>query len=355
MKTQRRLLQFCWFGGFALVVLTATGASWLFHFTPPVTAVKPAPAAAQALQPVWFGFGHVDAERGVTRLAPAIPGRVTAVEANDNDHVPAGGVLLRLDDRVPRLLVRQAEAACEAARLRVQETEKLPAQYRVKRIQQGAAIEAVRHRIAAAGELLEQKKELVRDKLANAKEVSAAESHIEELRAMLRAEEGKLSELDLADPQVEINRARADLAARESQLDQARRGQEECVLKAPVAGTVLRVLVGPGDLLGTQLNPVAVEFCPDGKRIIRTEVEQEYAREVKVGQTVRVQDDTRDDATWSGMVTHISGWYAHRRSMLQEPLQFNDVRTVEVLVTLDPGQTELRIGQRVRVQGLASR
>ena len=33
-----------------------------------------------------------------------------------------------------------------------------------------------------------------------------------------------------------------------------------------------------------------------------------------------------------------------------EPLQFNDVRTLECIIELDPGQPLLRIGQRVRVQ-----
>jgi HlyD family secretion protein len=353
MKTDSRLVRFCWIGGLALLALSATGASWLFHFTPPAPATKPASApAASRIQ--WVGFGHVDAERGVARLSTAVPGRVTAVKVDDNDAVKAGAVLLQLDDRIPRLLVRQAEAACEAARLRIVEAEKLPAQHTVKRAQQVAAIEAVRHRIEGAREVLAQKKELGRKQLTNASEVLVGEARIEELQAMLRVEEGKLRELDLSDPQVEINRARAELAAKEAQLEQARRGQEECVLRAPRAGTVLRVLVGPGDMLGTQLNPVAVEFCPDGKRVIRAEVEQEFARLVKAGQPVHVQDDTRDDTTWTGTVTHISGWYTHRRSMLQEPLQFNDVRTVEVLVALDPGQTELRIGQRVRVQGLTA-
>jgi hypothetical protein len=36
--------------------------------------------------------------------------------------------------------------------------------------------------------------------------------------------------------------------------------------------------------------------------------------------------------------------------MVQEPLQFNDVRTVECIITLDPSdKTPLRVGQRVRV------
>ena len=36
-------------------------------------------------------------------------------------------------------------------------------------------------------------------------------------------------------------------------------------------------------------------------------------------------------------------------SIVQEPEHFNDVRTLECLVALDPGQAHLRIGQRVRV------
>jgi hypothetical protein len=48
-------------------------------------------------------------------------------------------------------------------------------------------------------------------------------------------------------------------------------------------------------------------------------------------------------------VIRVSDWYTHRRSILQEPFQLNDVRTLEWLIALDPGQQPLRIGQRVRV------
>jgi hypothetical protein len=48
-------------------------------------------------------------------------------------------------------------------------------------------------------------------------------------------------------------------------------------------------------------------------------------------------------------VTRLSDWYTHRRSILLEPMQFNDVRTLESIITLDPGQPMLRIGQRMRV------
>ena len=125
---------------------------------------------------------------------------------------------------------------------------------------------------------------------------------------------------------------------------------EDCLLSAPVDGTGLRILVGPGDMLAPQPKQPAVLFCANGQRIIRAEVEQEFARGVAVGQAASVQDETTaDGATWNGQVLRVSDWYTHRRSILEEPLQLNDVRTLECLIALDPGQPPLRIGQRVRV------
>src|SRR5262249_17896981 len=92
-----------------------------------------------------------------------------------------------------------------------------------------------------------------------------------------------------------------------------------------------------------------VLFCPRSPRLVRAEVEQEFARRVGVGMTAVVQDDTSNAVSWRGQVTRLSDWYAHRRSMLLEPLQLNDVRTLECLIELDPGQALPRIGQRVRV------
>jgi hypothetical protein len=85
-------------------------------------------------------------------------------------------------------------------------------------------------------------------------------------------------------------------------------------------------------------------------RIVRAEIEQEFAPKVYVGQAARIRDyESEELGEWKGKVEGISDWYTHRRSMLLEPLQFNDVRTLEAVIELDPGQKPLKIGQRVRV------
>jgi hypothetical protein len=112
----------------------------------------------------------------------------------------------------------------------------------------------------------------------------------------------------------------------------------------------MRVLASPGDLVGGAGRQPAILFAPQGPLMIRAEVQQEYAAGVKVGKRIQARDDKGGEPTWHGRVTHISDWYSQRRSVLLEPLQRNDVRTLECLITIDPGQPPLRLGQRMRVR-----
>jgi multidrug resistance efflux pump len=245
--------------------------------------------------------------------------------------------------------VREAEAALRAAQAELADARKLPEQQRIKIDEQQNAIEGVRHRLEGARHILARKRDLVNVDQLSSKEASAAAEIVKELEATEKAEMGKLRELKLRDPLLTVARAEADAQAKQAQLDQAKRAQDECVLRAPVDGTVLRLLVSPGDVLGAEPKQAAIMFCPMGTRLIRAEVEQEFAGRVAVGQAAAIYDDSSSGPTWKGKVTRISDWYTHRRSILQEPFQFNDVRTLECLVAIDPGQPQLRIGQRVRV------
>jgi multidrug resistance efflux pump len=137
--------------------------------------------------------------------------------------------------------------------------------------------------------------------------------------------------------------------AKRVQVREAEKGLEEYRVVAPYKGTVLRINVSEGETLGANPRQPALTFCASGPRIVRAEVEQEFAARVAPGQAAVIQDDTTGNGSWSGRVARLSDWYTHRRSLLMEPLQFNDVRTLECIVTLDPGQPHLRIGQRVRV------
>ncbi len=341
-----------WFVGLALLAASIAGATWVLHSRagegPPKEGSTAPPTAGRGERTVTC-FGHVDVEGGVTALYPLQPGRVTEVLVREDESVKAGAVLFRMEDRLAQLRVQEAQADVDAAQALLEEARKLPEQHQAKRAQQQAAIQAAQNRLSAARHLLTRKQHLAKIGQANAEEAAAAGDAVKELEAAEAAARHKLRELELSDPAVGIARAEADLKAKQARLDQAKHALDECVLRAPVDGKALRIFVNPGDVLSPQPKQPAVQFCPNAPRIIRAEVEQEFASRVAVGLPAQVGDDSSAGGTWRARVSRVSDWYTHRRSIVQEPLQFNDVRTLECILELEPGQPPLRMWQRVRV------
>jgi multidrug resistance efflux pump len=350
MTRRNRFVRNC-FLGVGVLAASVAGTGWVLHNGAGDSSAKAGETATASVSQTAgvVCFGHVDVEPGVTSLYPVQPGRVADVLVSEDDSVKAGTVLFRLDDRRAKLLVRQAQEDLKASELQFADARKLPEQHTVKIAQQEQAILATQHRLSAAQRLLEHNRALVKKELASADLVEAGAEKVKEQEAALAAEKEKLRELRLADPAAQVERAEADVRAKQARLEEAQYALDECSVKAPVDGKVLRLMIGVGDVLSTQPRHPAVQFCPAGPRIVRAEVEQEFASRVAKGQAAFVQDDSNAGPGWRGKVVRVSDWYTHRRSMLQEPLQFNDVRTLECIVELDPGQPTPRVGQRVRV------
>src|SRR5438132_4951683 len=351
MTRRHRILR-NWFLGVCMLAASLAGTGWVLYTRAGDSPVKAGEATSTATRSQGTSvvcFGHVDADPGVTALYPVQPGRVSEVLVHEDDSVKAGTVLFRLDDRRAKLQVRQAQEELKGSELQLTDARKLPEQQSLKIAQQEQAILATQHRLAAARRILEHNRTLATKELAATDVVEAGAEKVKELEAAEAAEKEKLRELQLADPAVEVERAEANVRAKQARLEESQYALDECSVKAPVDGKVLRLLIGVGDVLSTQPRQPAVQFCPDGPRIVRAEVEQEFASRVAKGQAAFVQDDSNAGPGWRGKVVRVSDWYTHRRSMLQEPLQFNDVRTLECIVQLDPGQATPRVGQRVRV------
>lgn len=294
-------------------------------------------------------LGYVDLEHGVTLLSPLQPGRIEKVLVQETDQVKEGEALLQLEDKPAQHRVEEAEAALAAASNQLAQAQKAVRTHQERLLQQEAAVEAMNQRLAAAKSQLSRKEELLRISQANSQDVTAAMYQVKEVESLEKAEQGKLAELRLVDPQLEVRNARTQVSVMESRLKQARDALEECKLKAPQAGTVLRILAGPGDVVGGPGQKPVILFAAAGPRLVRVEVEQEFARRVRVGMPARVEDDTDPTRAWKGQVMRVSDWYTQRRAILQEAPSLHDVRTVECLIALDRDQTAPRLGLRVQV------
>ncbi|HTU18294.1 MAG TPA: biotin/lipoyl-binding protein [Gemmataceae bacterium] len=329
------------------IVLAVTGAGALHNYQTiaPITAA--ASPGEETAEPV-LCFGHVDVEPGLTALAPERAGRVAAVLVHENQTVAAGELLLRLDDRAARLQVEQARAELAEARQRLEDAQALPSRHKAQLDQQRAAVEATESRRDAGRRRHTRLQRLAKKELCSDDEVRAAADELRALEAAVRGESARLADLELIDPALTAGRVRALAEAREAQLEQAEHALRQCSLTAPERGRVLRLLARPGEMMTDKATHAAIDFCPDRPRIIRAEVLQERAARVAVGAAVLLEDDGDPSLHWHGKVARISDWYTRRRSILQDPVEMQDVRTLECIIEPEAG-AHLRIGQKMRV------
>jgi multidrug resistance efflux pump len=292
----------------------------------------------------------VDVEDGVTPLYPVQPGRVVKVPAREGRATAAGDPLLQLDDTLAQIQVEEARIALATAVIHKKNAASLAEQHRQKVVAQREAVEAARDDIELARQQAHKAQRRYENNTEGSKEdVESAKLLVKKAEKALKSEEAKLAALEALDSQLAVDLAAKDVEFKQAQLRKAEQGLKECTLRAPYEGTPLRVLASVGETLGPNPKQPALYFCPNGPRIVRAEVEQEFADRVSVGMAAAIQDDSTGGGNWHGKVQRISDWYSQRRSILLEPLQFNDVRTLECIVTIDSNQPPLRIGQRVRV------
>ena len=296
--------------------------------------------------------GRVDAPQMVISLDPAQAGRVVKVHVSEGDPVTEGQVILELDDSLAQHRLKQAAAAVDAAtidRARARrEAERFPQQVEMRR----AMVAAAAAQVIAAEKSLEGRKALSGLQKPGEAEVAGLEATIRQLKELKRAEEIGLAQLEKAEKEkfaeFAVRAAEARLAAAQADQELAQKSVDECVIKAPAAGHILRLQATKGGNLAPGYVP-AVVFAPAGRRIVRAEVDQEYLAKVKEGMTAEIQDDSRlHSPTWKGKVKSVSKWVAQRRTLILEPGEVNDVRTLEAVIEPDD-DTGLVIGQRMRI------
>jgi membrane fusion protein (multidrug efflux system) len=265
---------------------------------------QPAPAARPESEPALVCLGYVDVEGGLTPLVPATAGRVVSVPVEEGQHVEAGAVLLRLDDTAAKLQVAEAEQAVRTAKSQLAEAEQLPGQLAANRRQQEAAVAAAEARRDAAAKLVELNRSKRKLNVTTAEQVDISESQLAEAEASLRAEQLRLDELKQRSTDPKHEQAAAALERAKVMLEQAQQQVEALSLRAPAAGVVLRLTVGPGEVIGPQAGP-AVLFAADRPRVVRARVEQEFADQIQIGRRATVGDDGCRDC-WTGKVVRIA-------------------------------------------------
>ena len=347
MKIFTRGIRLVWLMGFVLLLGTVLGAGWVFN--QPASGTGASVAADPALRGV-VGLGYVDIQGGTTFLHPVLAGEVSQVYVADGSEVKQGDLLLSLDNTSQKIKLQEAEIALLAA-----QQEYADARLLVKDLQHQINIKKFELEAARAGwEAAKTERSALGDGKSvgfeiNADRLKSYDRKIDVAAYGVKALEEAVARLKEVDVAGKITLAELQVRAKKETRDLAQYAVFRCDLYAPADGVALRVYATPGDVLNAQSKQPAVHFCADLQRIVRVEVLQEWASKVKEGQLAEIEDDTRHGAKLKGKVLHVSGQMTQRRSMNQDPFQYNDVRTLECIVSIEPASEPIRIGERMRV------
>jgi multidrug resistance efflux pump len=356
MRTFSRPGRILWLFGLMLLLGTIAGAGWLLNHSTVGAEGNANPARDKSMPfdgRFIIAFGYVDVPRppGITPIYPLVSGKVKWV-AEEGSAVDQGKKLLELDDEMAQSDVKKAQIALDDAKEVLAQAGRLSEKHDLEIEAQEKAIEAFKEDKEAVAQQVLKLKHLVDKKIGgNEFDLKSAQAKVKKIEAGIAAEQAKLAILKLADPQHQIKRANLDVKLKTQTVTHAKLALKEYTKLAPTNGTVLRVFTSVGEVLGPNPKAPAIEFCPKLPRIIRAEVSQEWASKVMPEQDVIIEDDSSAGHHWKGKVLSVSDWFTHRRSIIQEPFQFNDVRTLEciIVVTDEPPAQKLRIGQRMRV------
>lgn len=328
-------------------LLALTGAAGVFHLPPFDGLFGREQAEPPTRLQVVECLGRVDVEGGLLDLAPVRPGRVVAVPVHEGETVSGGAVLLRLDEEPARLQVQVARSALSVAQVQLALAEELVRTKPARVAGQEALARAAQSRVSAAREGLRAKQRLHDQGLLGKEEIASARDEVKVLEATAEAEAKRLEDLRDQDLSLRVQQAKAEEARAQALVAEAQYGLEQCVVTAPMNGSVLRVRCGVGEVVSPQV--AVIVLAPARPRLVRAEVEQELIHLVAVGQPAVVRDEMNPDLSWTGHVSRISDWYSDNPSIPRRMARFTDIPTVECLIALDPGHPPLRIGQRMTV------
>ena len=272
---------------------------------PPVAAM-PIAVTLAASDVVAAAPGWVDVQGGTRHLSARADGIVAATLSSSDAVVPAGSVLLRLDNRELQLDL-QANAL-ESQR-------------------QQQTLQALRQQLQLAQQEVSRLQELVDMQAEAADVLRQAQAQAQSLSNQLKA---------------------ATLAASASQLQRQRLNQQldQLLVRAPSAGRVLRLDVHAGESV-TRGNPV-VWFAPEAPLTVRAELDERLLSRVQVGMHAEVESESGDGVIHQAKLIAIARSVGPVRALPEIRPAAKDDHVVECIFTLT--DTTLLIGQRVTVR-----
>ncbi len=290
-KQSDRLRLWLWRGAGVLLVIVFFTTRFLLRDQLPVHEAQ---VVRQELINTVSTNGRVEPENNYEFYSP-IATTVKAVYVQPGDQVPAGKLLLVMDDVQARARLATAESGVKAAQAAVEAATHNGTQQE----RQTTAGEMARARLERdqASHDLDALVKLKNTGAASASEVAAAQQRLDAAEASLHAFDQTAN--NRYSPE-EVARAKAELADAEASLEAARQVVAQTSIHAPVAGTVYSLNAGHTDF--AEAGKLLLQLADLRHERVRAYFDEPEIGRLAVGQPIQIKWDARPGRQWHGHI-----------------------------------------------------
>jgi membrane fusion protein, multidrug efflux system len=285
-------------------------------------------------------------------LAPKVSGYITAVPVTDNQHVAAGDVIARIDDRDYRTALDQAEAQVAAAQASI---ENVDAQLQVQQAQisaNQAQVDQAQAALVFAEQQNARYQELAQKGSGSIQNAQQYSSQLRQQQAALASAQAtlRLSQRQIEALKAQRNSAVASLAQAKAQRDQAQLNLSYTTVTAAQPGRVVNLSAAVGQYAqpGTNLTM----FVPDQIWVTANfkEIQLDHMRP---GEPVTLTIDAYPDRAIRGHVDSVQPGSGTAFSLLPAQNATGNyvkiVQRVPVKIVMDDPPTDVALGPGMSV------
>lgn len=290
-QSSRRWL---WIGAAIILIIVFFSARYLLRERLPVRAVE---VRHEIIVNRVSTNGRVEPEQPYQFYCP-ISTTVKAVYVQPGDNVPAGKLLMELDDVEARARVASAESGVKAAQVALEAATNNGTQAE----RQAAAAEEAQDRLALnqAQHDVEALTRLAATGAAAHSEVDAAKQRLATSEAALKA--AQQTARDRYSPG-EIARARAALSDAQATLAEAEQIESQTRIYAPISGTVYSIDVAKSEF--AEQGKLLLEMADLKHERIRAYFDEPDIGRLALGQQVVIRWDAKPGEEWHGHITRL--------------------------------------------------
>lgn len=290
-QRKQRSRLWLWLGVVALLIVVFFTAHYFLRAQLPV---REAQVTYQSLSKTVNTNGQVEPEKPYSYSSP-ISTTVKAVYVQEGDHVPAGKLLIQLDDTEARAKVAAAESLLAQAQVGLEAV--LHNGTQAERQTAQAQVATDRLKKAQAQSQLNALEKLSRSGAASPSEVAAARQDVAAATAALKAAEQNLNNRYAAG---DVSQARAAVADAQAGLNSARQTLTQMQYRAPIAGTVYDLEVKPTDYV--EAGHLLLQMADLKQERVRAYFDEPEIGALKVDQPVSIRWDAKPNLEWHGHI-----------------------------------------------------